>query len=95
MECNPGSGPQKIPGSPVGARREFRFAASAGRLKLGFRSGSHAFFVHGFAKNDQDNVGPDELVALKKLAGLMLAYKTAELEDAVKSGSLIEVKCNG
>jgi hypothetical protein len=35
---------------------------------------SRAFFVHGFAKNEKDNIGKDELAALKKLASELLAY---------------------
>ena len=32
-----------------------------------FRSGERAFFVHGFAKNETDNIGVDELRAFKML----------------------------
>ena len=32
------------------------------------------FFVHGFTKNEKDNIGKDELAALKKLATELLAY---------------------
>ena len=39
-----------------------------------FRAGARAFFVHGFAKNDQDNIRDDELAAFK-----MLAAETAGL----------------
>src|SRR2546422_7705865 len=33
-----------------------------------FRTGSRAFFVHGFAKNKKGNIEKDEFIAVKKLA---------------------------
>ncbi len=50
-----------------------------------------AFFVHGFAKKDQDNIAGDELTALKSLASQMLAYDDQAIAKAVESGTLIEV----
>ncbi len=39
-----------------------------------FRIRERALFVHGFAKNEQDNIRDDELAALKLLAAEILAY---------------------
>ena len=50
-----------------------------------------AFFVHGFAKSDRDNIGSDELAALKLLASQMLSYDNQSIAKAVESGTLIEV----
>jgi hypothetical protein len=50
-----------------------------------------AFFVHGFAKKDRDNIDRNELAALKLLASRMLSYDDREIAEAVKSGTLIEV----
>src|SRR5664279_5698129 len=44
------------------------------RALIVFRAGARAFFVHGFAKNEKDSIGKDELSALKKLANALLAY---------------------
>jgi hypothetical protein len=60
-----------------------------------FRIGERAFFVHGFAKNEQDNIGDDELAALKLLATEMLAYDDDALAKAMGNGTLTEVMCNG
>jgi hypothetical protein len=56
--------------------RHLRCRAVPGQGKSGgfrtlivFRAGTRAIFVHGFAKNEKDNIEEDELVALKKLAG--------------------------
>ena len=75
-----------------------RIARNGGGKSGGFRAlillrmGERAFFVHGFAKNDRDNIRDDELVALKKLAGELLNYDDAALAKAIAAGVLTEVK---
>jgi hypothetical protein len=65
------------------------------RTLILFRAGERAIFVHGFAKSEVENIRPDELAALKKLAAKMLAYRREEMEMATASGTLMEVNCNG
>lgn len=60
-----------------------------------FQIGQRAFFVYGFAKNERDNIGKDELAAFKLLATTLFAYDDAALGAAVAAGVLIEVKSNG
>lgn len=60
-----------------------------------FRQGDKAFFVHGFAKNDQANLSKDEVRAFKLLANEMLQYPADALSKALGNGTLIEVICNG
>jgi hypothetical protein len=57
-----------------------------------FRLGERAFFAHGFAKSDRDNIRDDELAAFKLLAAALLAYDDAALATAVAAGVLVEVK---
>ncbi len=64
------------------------------RTLILFRMGMLAFFVHGFAKNEQDNIDDDDLVALRKLATTMLAYNEAALGSALENKTLIEVNCD-
>jgi len=64
------------------------------RTLIVFRTGAGAFFVHGFAKNEKDNIEKDELVALKKLASELLGYDDKAIARAVASGILIEVICD-
>ena len=64
------------------------------RTLIVFGAGARAFFVHGFAKNEKDNIGKDELVALKKLAGGLLAYSDRALARAIASGVFVEVTCD-
>jgi hypothetical protein len=59
-----------------------------------FRLLERAFFVHGFAKNEQDNIQDDELAAFKMLATEMMAYDDEALVRAIENGTLTEVKCN-
>jgi hypothetical protein len=54
--------------------------------------------VHGFAKNEQDNIRDDELAAFKLLAAELLAYDVAyddgALAAAMGNGTLTEVVCH-
>ncbi len=58
------------------------------------RCGALAFFVYGFAKNERQNSGADELAGFKKLASVMLAYDEDNLARALTEGALIEVVCD-
>lgn len=77
-----------------------RVARSGGGKSGGFRTlilfriGSLAFFVHGFAKNERENIDDDELVALRNLAEVMLHYDEAALSLALANKTLIEVICD-
>ena len=59
-----------------------------------FRVREKAFFVHGFAKNEQDNIRDDELAAFKLLAAEMIAYDDEALASAIENGTLMEVMYN-
>jgi hypothetical protein len=65
------------------------------RTLVVFRVLERAIFIHGFAKNDLENIRPDELSALKKLAIDLIGYKQEDLDRSIKSGTLSEVQCNG
>jgi hypothetical protein len=60
-----------------------------------FRIGDRAVFVHGFAKNQRDNIRNDELAAFRMLAAAMLSYDDAAMARAVGNGTLTEVMCDG
>jgi hypothetical protein len=65
------------------------------RTLIFFRARERAIFIHGFAKNEVENIRSDELAALKKLSVVMLAYRIEEIEAVVASGTLLEVECDG
>jgi hypothetical protein len=48
--------------------------------------------VHGFAKNERDNIDDKELAAFKLLAAQLVAYDEAALAKAIAAGVLTEVK---
>ena len=64
------------------------------RTILAFRAGAMAIYVHGFAKNEIENIQGHELLALKKLASKLLAYDDRLVTLAAGSGVLVEVNCD-
>jgi hypothetical protein len=64
------------------------------RVIILFRLRERAFFVHGFAKNEQDTIRDDELEAFRMLAARMMAYDDAALAKAIANGTLMEVMGN-
>ena len=68
---------------------------SAGfRTIVVFRRGALAFFVHGFAKSDRENLRRKELSGLRSLANEYLALDEAGLAAAQAVGAIIEVECD-
>lgn len=65
------------------------------RALLVLRSEEHAFFVHGFAKSDRDNLPRTELNAVQRLAGELLGLGETELEAMLDNGTISEVICDG
>jgi hypothetical protein len=61
------------------------------RLLVGF--GSHrAVFLFGFAKNERENIDDVELATLRQIAGSFLNSSDQKIEQALKDGTLIEVR---
>jgi hypothetical protein len=66
---------------------------SAGvRTLLVFKINDKAFFMYGFAKNQQSNITDKELKALKLLAAKLLAYDSRQLAIAIAAQELYEVR---
>lgn len=59
-----------------------------------FRARKRTIFVHGFAKNERDNIDANELVALKRLAAELLKHDDRAMARAVASGALVEITCD-
>jgi len=62
------------------------------RTLVVFRVQERAFFVYGFAKNQQSNIGPHHLKAFKAVARTLLNNTDQEIQILLKLGELIEVK---
>jgi len=60
-----------------------------------FRSMERAFFVYGFAKNEQGNIRRDEKTALKSLAPYLLNLSEEGVNALIEDGAYVEVKYNG
>src|ERR1017187_7774258 len=56
------------------------------RTIIAYRSGSTAFFLHGFAKGDRDNIGEDELSELKKFGRRLLTADVETLNGMFEDG---------
>ncbi len=61
------------------------------RLLIGYRSGNRAVFLYGFAKNERDNIEPDELETLREIGAAWIEANKEYLENAIKKGILAEV----
>ena len=61
------------------------------RTLIAFKMNDNAFFMFGFAKNEQDNINKKELKALKALANQLLSYRAQNISQALKVKELIEV----
>ncbi|MDE0304994.1 MAG: type II toxin-antitoxin system RelE/ParE family toxin [Albidovulum sp.] len=59
-----------------------------------FRRQECAFFVHGFAKSDRDNLRRRELGALKALADQLLGLDEPGLKAMLANGTISEVICD-
>lgn len=60
-----------------------------------YRAEDRAIFVFGFAKSDREDLAPDELKDVRKVARLLLAYDAQQLNEAVANDELWAVSCDG
>jgi hypothetical protein len=63
------------------------------RAVIVWRRRDRSIFVHGFAKNERDNIDHADLADLKELAKLLLSYGSQQLDKAVAARELVEVIC--
>jgi hypothetical protein len=64
------------------------------RTLMAFRFKHRAVFVHGFAKSERDNIGPDELEFWRRIATAYLRMDDARLALMVSRVELKEVSCD-
>jgi hypothetical protein len=74
-----------------------RVARSGGGKSGGYRTivfyrrGTRAVFAYGFAKNDRDNIDPNELRDFRDAARTILALTEADMNKAVTNGAFREI----
>ena len=61
------------------------------RTIIAYRAGDRAVFLYGFAKNERDNIGDDELVTFKELAAGWLRADSVKLDVQVEEALAQEV----
>lgn len=65
------------------------------RVLVAFRLRDRAVFLYGFAKNERDNIDPDELADLRELAESWLTASVEQIGRSLVDGSLQEVEYGG
>lgn len=65
------------------------------RTLLAFKTTSRSVFLYGFEKNVRANISKQELSALKELAKLYLKMPELDINKALKTGQLKEIKYYG
>ena len=61
------------------------------RTLIAFRFGDIAVFMFGFAKNEQDNVGHDNLRNLRDVAAKWFATDVVDIARAIEAGEIEEI----
>jgi hypothetical protein len=62
------------------------------RVIVAYRAKGRAVFLYGFAKNERENISPDELAVLRELAKNWLAADAARMQKEIEAGNLEEVE---
>jgi hypothetical protein len=62
------------------------------RTIVAYRAQGRAVFLYGFAKNERDNIDPDQLLSLREIAAAWLAADAAKIQQALNEGALQEVQ---
>lgn len=72
--------------------REGQGRSGGYRMLVAWRAKGRAVFLYGFAKNEQENIGPDELASLREIAMAWLEAGADRIAGAVEAGELQEVE---
>ena len=62
------------------------------RMIVAYRAKNRAVIIFGLAKNERENIEPDELVFLRILAENWLAADSSTIHKEIEAGNLQEVK---
>ncbi|MBI5311980.1 MAG: type II toxin-antitoxin system RelE/ParE family toxin [Methylocystis sp.] len=62
------------------------------RMIVAYRVKERAVFLYGFAKNERENIEPDELEDLRLVARGWLEATSERIETALKDGAIQEVQ---
>ena len=73
---------------PLGSRGK----SGGARTIVAFKVRDKAIFLYGFPKNERGNINKKEEDAFKELASDFLNFSDKQINEAVKTGDLIEVR---
>jgi len=65
--------------------------SGSGRTIICYKKDDRAIFVHGFAKNEKDNLSTKELHAFKEFAKILFGLNPQQISIAIENGDFIEV----
>lgn len=72
--------------------REGQGRSGGYRMLVAYRVRGRAVFLYGFAKNEQENIGPDELESLREIAAAWLDADAERIAGAIEARELQEVE---
>jgi hypothetical protein len=61
------------------------------RMLIAYRAGVRAVFLYGFAKNERENIEPDELATLREIGAAWLAADDAKITRSLEERILEEI----
>lgn len=61
------------------------------RMLIAYRAGTRVVFPYAFAKNERENIEPDELLTLREIGAAWLAADARRIARALHEGVLQEV----
>jgi hypothetical protein len=61
------------------------------RVIVAYRAKGRAVFLYGFAKNERDNIDPDELQVFRTIGANWLTANAATITQAIEDGDLQEI----
>jgi hypothetical protein len=64
------------------------------RTILGHRQGDRLIFLHGFAKNETDNITKKEKEALRKLCDVYMLADDRTLAEMIRTRQMLEIECH-
>lgn len=64
------------------------------RTIIAYRSADRSFFMYGFAKNERENIGQNDLISMKQIATSLMALSERQREVAIVEGELEEIGCD-
>lgn len=71
--------------------REGKGRSGGYRMMVAYRAQGRAVFLYAFAKNERDNIEPDQLVTLKQVAAVWLDANAAEIARGLAEDEIQEI----